>query len=1086
MRRKLFLIFIAFGLLTVLSGCTETTTTLPTTLPTSLSTAPTIPTSTTTSLLTSTTGLTSTDDKYYERALYDFFIADADSVVITDRYERDLPDLMTSLNSRYPAFGNKRIFTYSEKVSIYAENVAVMADAYAAIAEGRLAKHPAADGQFYGTISSDARAVTAEITINPSLKGSRSLAVYAAPGEIVEITFPAAIASRLEAAGMVVSVGYFSKAVTDMKTADSLVRLPVLTLEFPVTGTALSVGSPFGGMVYLDIGTYDGSAFTVVADGGIETPYYSLGSTTVSEWRQSLYGGGLYAELRAGSISFILPTAAARTLDDPYEVMSFWNDVVNLSAAAVAADPLDRPILMSYDDYVSAGAAVAYIGQSFCMLPTTWAEPSLDVDSILQDGLWGVFHELNHHFQGYGREGGPWGIANSGEITNNALTTAAYVLYTNIASYRTVSGYGSDWSFVADGYSSLSGALSGFQTSMQIRNFATLIHSFGVDAFIALIQAYYERADELPAGISRDSEDAFCYLASLVFQRDMTYYCASVFDMTISFAARTAIYALNYEVFIPAFNLYCSAVGDVATGRPFYIPYGADYVFDFRAMMAIPIDYYTIEVSGFENGLLVPLGDDVYVYTPDSDANDRFALTIRIPGISDIVMSGEIRQDTGAIEAVRYDGVDFITLSDALNEENYDGYLMETERVETIKIPSYDGAASASFAILEGKIVPDRSGVYTFFIKGADEAAFYLNDKGSYRRVCYINAPTGNYDTDNPDAQHTIFLLAGKAYEFKLVNFNASGWGSATVGWARRVPGDEQTGYIIDAIPSYVIYASQVPVTLPSKKVVPEEPDVYDRVPNVDQAIEIAGITNLSAPAGDYGTEISWLTDGDDATVYRSTMAADPDPFPLLYRFELPIGSMVNQLRVAFAADALPENIEIRAGVSLATLEVVFSGPAAAVVLADFPAMTVRYVEILILHTSGPEVSIGLADFSCFLRYHPAIFVDDANYALDWHGVFTVDRTGAFGNGGAYAGAGTVQFRFVGTAIGWYGETGPDYGIAEYSIDGSDWFAIDLSGDQSASLTLIMLLTDLELGEHILMIRGPAFNVDFFAIQSQK
>ncbi|MFH0993790.1 MAG: hypothetical protein V1761_05535, partial [bacterium] len=212
MRRTILTILIACGLLTVLFGCAETTTAETTTTPTSQATTPTIPTSTTTSLLTTTTGLTSTDDKYYERALYDFFIADADSVIISDRYERDTPDLMTPLNSRYPMFGNKHVFSYSEKISIYAENVAVMADATAAIAEGRLKKHPAADGQFYGTVSATALAVTAEITINPSLSGSRSLAVYAAPGEIVEITFPATILSRLEAAGMVVSVGYFSKA----------------------------------------------------------------------------------------------------------------------------------------------------------------------------------------------------------------------------------------------------------------------------------------------------------------------------------------------------------------------------------------------------------------------------------------------------------------------------------------------------------------------------------------------------------------------------------------------------------------------------------------------------------------------------------------------------------------------------------------------------------------------------------------------------------------------------------------------------------------------------------------------------------
>ena len=54
---------------------------------------------------------------------------------------------------------------------------------------------------------------------------------------------------------------------------------------------------------------------------------------------------------------------------------------------------------MRYDTYIPAGAAVAFVGANFCVLPIDWFKGSINYEEFTTNGMWGTIHEYNHHYQ---------------------------------------------------------------------------------------------------------------------------------------------------------------------------------------------------------------------------------------------------------------------------------------------------------------------------------------------------------------------------------------------------------------------------------------------------------------------------------------------------------------------------------------------------------------------------------------------------------------------------------------------------------------------------------------------------------------
>lgn len=76
--------------------------------------------------------------------------------------------------------------------------------------------------------------------------------------------------------------------------------------------------------------------------------------------------------------------------------------------------------------------------------------------------------------------------ASTNEVTNNATSLLSYILYTNISSYRTNDDSSlSGWNRYLDPSISLKETLTNTSSQNGLNTYADIIHSFGVDNFIA-------------------------------------------------------------------------------------------------------------------------------------------------------------------------------------------------------------------------------------------------------------------------------------------------------------------------------------------------------------------------------------------------------------------------------------------------------------------------------------------------------------------------------------------------------------------------------------------------------------------------
>ncbi|HFD8686077.1 TPA: M60 family metallopeptidase, partial [Clostridium perfringens] len=302
-----------------------------------------------------------------------------------------------------------------------------------------------------------------------------------------------------------------------------------------------------GGMIYIDIddSVPSGLRFEVDVKGVVDTPYYDLGRTTDEEWKKSKNAPGLFAEIRTPYLRFMVPSKFIRNINNPYNAALFWTNTAALSSNVMEQQYRVKPMSLVFDQYITAGIAYASVGAWICNLPPDWATSALDYDNIMKSGEWGTIHEINHHFQKrYNNYSDEWGVGNEfSEITNNALSSVSYILYTNIAAYRGEEGT-YDWNKVADPYSSLKQQIyegkQYYPNKPNIGNFmySTFAHEIGPINFINVIKSTYDGGTfngvyippydyklESDGEKSRnDRYDDLAYRLCVASERDYTWY----------------------------------------------------------------------------------------------------------------------------------------------------------------------------------------------------------------------------------------------------------------------------------------------------------------------------------------------------------------------------------------------------------------------------------------------------------------------------------------------------------------------------------------------------------------------------------
>ncbi|HEX4612976.1 MAG TPA: M60 family metallopeptidase [Urbifossiella sp.] len=269
----------------------------------------------------------------------------------------------------------------------------------------RLTADPAAVG-FPGAVAKDAprvkgRAVTVRTGapgyvcdgVGVSAKADiwHSTGVYAAPGEVVRVTIPAALAGK----GLGVRIGAHTDELWHL---DRWERAPQISRWFPLAAATTPAANPFGGLVYVTapVGAKLGDVAATV-DGGVEAPTYFAGKTTAAEWAKLRTAPAPWGEFVSDKCVLTVPAAVARTVESPADLMAFWDAVLDGCAdLTVVQKARGRAERLVFDEQISAG----YFHSGYPIMgPVELAGLAADVPRMTREGPWGFFHELGHNHQ---------------------------------------------------------------------------------------------------------------------------------------------------------------------------------------------------------------------------------------------------------------------------------------------------------------------------------------------------------------------------------------------------------------------------------------------------------------------------------------------------------------------------------------------------------------------------------------------------------------------------------------------------------------------------------------------------------------
>jgi len=190
--------------------------------------------------------------------------------------------------------------------------------------------------------------------------------------------------------------------------SDKLAHLPQFTREafdltrrFDLKPGRNEIYSPYGGLLLLNIpDTTTLKELHVKVQGAVQAPRFQRGKTNLVEWRRTIrHYPGPWAELASDNIILTVPSARIRTLDDPEELLTFWDAVLAIDARlADLAAPRRHPEQIIVDQEVAYGYMFTTLDKIVVPNDSSCAN-MLDVNFMREIGSWGHFHELGHRHQ---------------------------------------------------------------------------------------------------------------------------------------------------------------------------------------------------------------------------------------------------------------------------------------------------------------------------------------------------------------------------------------------------------------------------------------------------------------------------------------------------------------------------------------------------------------------------------------------------------------------------------------------------------------------------------------------------------------
>ncbi len=396
-------------------------------------------------------------------------------------------------------------------------------------------KHRMAD-TWYGAVPDDADRSHKVVELDLERARWRPLGMYAPPGEVVTLEFPAELVGR----GYRVLV---SPHADDITRRAVWYRIPEVQRSYAMDTSTLEVGSAFGGSLFVDLGETipGGGTVQVGVSGAVEQAYFILGKHRNSDWNTELKHRPAPYGIIEGP-SFILhdrmdldPYAKGKDLVDAEHLAGFWNRMVEMEDWLNTKFENGRTYaeLMNRDYQISAG--YAHAGYPY-QVEWNWVPDPFDVEFLRKRGAWGDFHEVGHNHQD-----GWWTRTMETEVTVNVFSN--YIMEALVTD-------STEWSVVpAQVWSRALGAHEAGESyeAMDVWErlcfYLILADQFGWEAFHEFYGSYRadnkDNPDALPSGDAEELDQVLTRFSRIV-GRDISPFMND-YGMFPSTAAKDAV-----------------------------------------------------------------------------------------------------------------------------------------------------------------------------------------------------------------------------------------------------------------------------------------------------------------------------------------------------------------------------------------------------------------------------------------------------------------------------------------------------------------------------------------------------------------
>ncbi|MES2920383.1 MAG: Ig-like domain-containing protein [Verrucomicrobiota bacterium] len=175
---------------------------------------------------------------------------------------------------------------------------------------------------------------------------------YAAPGELVTITFPAALST--------LNLDVRTSHLRSGSGQSSYPVMPVQMINRDVTATSVQLANPHGGLIQIIVPsnvTWAGTQ-NITVTGAVQAPYFKLGVTTDAQWVAGIRDRGTpFGVIDSPEATLVIDADKwLRTLADPEAVITEWNYFCGKLREFYAYNP-GRQLPMHHDYYPAGGVS---------------------------------------------------------------------------------------------------------------------------------------------------------------------------------------------------------------------------------------------------------------------------------------------------------------------------------------------------------------------------------------------------------------------------------------------------------------------------------------------------------------------------------------------------------------------------------------------------------------------------------------------------------------------------------------------------------------------------------------------------------